>query len=69
MDDRDVGTIRTNNRRAFVCAMYSVPCQRRLFPGETFRFGFGSGVLVGTIVYRLRYGVLRPARGEGSDPE
>lgn len=58
--DRDVGQIRTNKYRGLAYGIFSVAIQRWLFPDQEFRYSFNSGGLVGTILYRLWYGVLHP---------
>lgn len=61
--DRDVGRIRTNKYRGFALGICSGLAQRRLISDEEFRYGFDTGGLVGTVLYRLWYGVLRPVPG------
>lgn len=58
--DRDVGCLRTNKYRTLAYGATSGLIQRRVFPSTEFRYSFSTGGLVGTTLYRTRYGLLRP---------
>ncbi len=59
--DRDVGNIRTNRRRGLLISVCSQRVRRRIFPRtKEFRSNFGVGTLIGTIGYRLWYGLFHP---------
>ncbi|RDI72326.1 hypothetical protein [Halopelagius longus] len=61
--DRDWGQMRSNKYRGVAYSLCWALIQRRLFPSDGFQQGFGTGGLVGTILYRLWYGVLHPVPG------
>ncbi|SFG54878.1 hypothetical protein SAMN04488063_2380 [Halopelagius inordinatus] len=61
--DRDWGRMRSNSYRRLAYGLCVTTVKRRLFPSDEFRFGFGTGGLVGSILYRFWYGVLRPVPG------
>lgn len=64
--DRDWGQLRSNRYHGLLYGFCSSFVQRRLFSTDDFRYGFTTGGLVGTILYRSWYGVLRPAPGEAA---
>lgn len=57
--DHDCGQIRTDKRRALAFGVCSALLQRRVFSEHDSQYGLSFGMLVGTILYRLWYGVLR----------
>ncbi|MFC6824225.1 hypothetical protein [Halopelagius fulvigenes] len=61
--DRDWGRIRSKRYRRLAYGLCWAAVRRRLFPSDEFRHGFDTGGLVGTILYRLWYGVLHPVSG------
>ncbi|WP_135829065.1 hypothetical protein [Halorussus halobius] len=62
--DRDVARIRTDRYRGFAVGLCSGLVRRRLPSDGAFRYGFDTGGLVGMVLYRFWYGVLRPVPGE-----
>jgi hypothetical protein len=62
--DRDVGHVRTNRRRGLLVGACRLLVRRRVLPRtESFRVSVRLGEMVGTVVYRLWYGLLRPLPG------
>lgn len=64
--DRDYGHIRSNKHRALTFGISSGLIQRRIFPDKDTQLSFSSGGLIGTILYRLWYGILHPVPGENN---
>lgn len=61
--DRDIGHIRTNKYRALLYGICAGVVRHRVFKSKEFQYSFSSGGLVGTVLYRLWYGVLHPVPG------
>lgn len=66
--DHDVGKIRTSRRRRILAMLVWTGWQqliRCLTPDpDTFQYNFGFGTLIGTVTYRLWYGLLHPLPGD-----
>ncbi|MDS0297172.1 hypothetical protein NDI76_00260 [Halogeometricum sp. S1BR25-6] len=66
--DRDVGRIRTRRRRGLLFGLCSVGWQRLLRRAssdpDAFRYGYGLGRGVGTLLYRTWFGLLRDLPGD-----
>ncbi|ELZ97689.1 hypothetical protein [Haloferax sulfurifontis] len=63
--DRDSWGVRTNRRRGMAVTLVGIGVQRRLLPRtESFRYSFGFGRVLGVVVYRTWYGLLRPLPGD-----
>ncbi|MCO8266961.1 hypothetical protein ACOZ4B_19285 [Haloferax prahovense] len=59
--DRDCWKVRTNRRRGMAVSLVGIAVQRRLLPRtESFTYSFGFGRVLGVVVYRTWYGLLRP---------
>ncbi|EMA01293.1 hypothetical protein [Haloferax denitrificans] len=63
--DRDSWGVRTSRRRGMAVSLVGIGVQRRLLPRtESFQYSFGLGRVLGVVVYRTWYGLLRPLPGD-----
>ncbi|ADE04343.1 MULTISPECIES: hypothetical protein [Haloferax] len=62
--DRDCWKVRSNRRRGLVVSLVGLAVERRLLPRtESFTYSLGFGRVLGVVVYRAWYGLLRPLPG------
>lgn len=62
--DRDCWKVRSNRRRGLVVSLVGLAVELRLLPRtESFTYSLGFGRVLGVVVYRAWYGLLRPLPG------
>lgn len=66
--DHNVSSIRTKRRRGLLAGLLFTGChivaQRLARDSEVFEYNYNVGTLIGTVGYRLWYGLLHPLPGE-----
>lgn len=66
--DRDIWGVRSSRRRRYLFSAVRLLVGRRLLSrDEADRYSRGMGGMVGTIAYRVWYGLLRPLPGDAGD--
>lgn len=68
LSDNDVFHIRTNRRRRALLFFYGIVqnrlVERYVSDYRSFQFNYSIGTVIGSIVYRLWYGLLHPLPGD-----